>query len=269
MATDRPRDHDFAAEARKRCEARHYIKAIARAGYYSRMFSYRHAFHAGNHADVLKHTVLIAVLRHMTQKDAPMAVFDTHAGAGLYRLDPYHASLVFKVDHLGFSFYTASFFDFDATLAIDPAKPEDATLNATVEVASLTLPRPPDGFLAQLLGAEWLDAGRFPRMTFRSTAIERTGESTARVMGELTFRGQSRPVTFTATFNGGYPGLPGLDPQARIGFSAQGVLRRSDFGLSIGVPPEGSSMGVGDAVTFTIEAEFNGPPLADSQTPAR
>ena len=51
------------------------------------MFSYRHAFHAGNHADVLKHTVLIAVLRHMTQKDAPMAVFDTHAGAGLYRLD--------------------------------------------------------------------------------------------------------------------------------------------------------------------------------------
>jgi 23S rRNA (adenine2030-N6)-methyltransferase len=51
------------------------------------MFSYRHAFHAGNHADVLKHTVLVAVLRHMAQKDAPMAVFDTHAGAGLYRLD--------------------------------------------------------------------------------------------------------------------------------------------------------------------------------------
>lgn len=51
------------------------------------MFSYRHAFHAGNHADVLKHTVLLAVLRHMTQKDAALNVFDTHAGAGLYRLD--------------------------------------------------------------------------------------------------------------------------------------------------------------------------------------
>jgi 23S rRNA (adenine2030-N6)-methyltransferase len=50
------------------------------------MFSYRHAFHAGNHADVLKHTILLAVLRHMTQKDA-LNVFDTHAGAGLYRLD--------------------------------------------------------------------------------------------------------------------------------------------------------------------------------------
>jgi 23S rRNA (adenine2030-N6)-methyltransferase len=51
------------------------------------MFSYRHAFHAGNHADVLKHTALIAVLRHMTQKDTALNVFDTHAGAGLYRLD--------------------------------------------------------------------------------------------------------------------------------------------------------------------------------------
>jgi 23S rRNA (adenine2030-N6)-methyltransferase len=51
------------------------------------MFSYRHAFHAGNHADVLKHTVVLAILRHMVQKDTALTVFDTHAGAGLYRLD--------------------------------------------------------------------------------------------------------------------------------------------------------------------------------------
>ncbi len=51
------------------------------------MFSYRHAFHAGNHADVLKHTVLMAMLRHLTQKEAALTVIDTHAGAGLYRLD--------------------------------------------------------------------------------------------------------------------------------------------------------------------------------------
>ena len=51
------------------------------------MFSYRHAFHAGNHADVLKHTVLIAALKHLTEKDPALAVLDTHAGAGLYRLD--------------------------------------------------------------------------------------------------------------------------------------------------------------------------------------
>ncbi len=55
------------------------------------MFSYRHAFHAGNHADVLKHMVLIAVLRHLRQKDTALTVFDTHAGAGLYRLDGEYA----------------------------------------------------------------------------------------------------------------------------------------------------------------------------------
>jgi 23S rRNA (adenine2030-N6)-methyltransferase len=51
------------------------------------MFSYRHAFHAGNHADVLKHTTLIALAKYLTQKDAALTVIDTHAGAGLYRLD--------------------------------------------------------------------------------------------------------------------------------------------------------------------------------------
>jgi len=56
------------------------------------MFSYRHAFHAGNHADVLKHTVLIAILKHLTEKDAALTVVDTHAGAGLYRLDGDYSS---------------------------------------------------------------------------------------------------------------------------------------------------------------------------------
>ncbi|MFT3779367.1 MAG: 23S rRNA (adenine(2030)-N(6))-methyltransferase RlmJ [Ottowia sp.] len=51
------------------------------------MFSYRHAFHAGNHADVLKHLALIASLRHLMRKDGPLTLVDTHAGAGIYRLD--------------------------------------------------------------------------------------------------------------------------------------------------------------------------------------
>ena len=51
------------------------------------MLSYRHAFHAGNFADVLKHIVLIRILRYMTQKDKPLMYVDTHAGAGTYKLD--------------------------------------------------------------------------------------------------------------------------------------------------------------------------------------
>ena len=56
------------------------------------MFSYRHAFHAGNHADVLKHATLVAVLQHLTQKEGALSVVDTHAGAGMYRLDTSEAS---------------------------------------------------------------------------------------------------------------------------------------------------------------------------------
>ncbi len=55
--------------------------------YHPSMFSYRHAFHAGSHADVLKHLTLIATLRHLMQKPTPLTLIDTHAGAGLYRLD--------------------------------------------------------------------------------------------------------------------------------------------------------------------------------------
>jgi 23S rRNA (adenine2030-N6)-methyltransferase len=80
-----------------RCEAFYYTKnqqlgarntsPAVLTGYHAAMFSYRHAFHAGNHADVLKHTTLIATLKHLTQKDAGLTLIDTHAGAGLYRLD--------------------------------------------------------------------------------------------------------------------------------------------------------------------------------------
>lgn len=55
--------------------------------YHGAMFSYRHAFHAGNHADVLKHLVLVATLRHLMRKDTPLTLVDTHAGAGIYRID--------------------------------------------------------------------------------------------------------------------------------------------------------------------------------------
>ncbi|MCS4293818.1 23S rRNA (adenine2030-N6)-methyltransferase [Comamonas sp. BIGb0152] len=62
------------------------------------MFSYRHAFHAGNHADVLKHTILIASLQYMTQKEAALVALDTHAGAGLYRLDGDYATTSAEAD---------------------------------------------------------------------------------------------------------------------------------------------------------------------------
>lgn len=56
------------------------------------MLSYRHSFHAGNHADVLKHIIQIEVLEHLIKKDSPFDYIDTHAGAGLYNLQSEHAT---------------------------------------------------------------------------------------------------------------------------------------------------------------------------------
>jgi polyisoprenoid-binding protein YceI len=136
-------------------------------------------------------------------------------------------------------------------------------VTATIDPASLETdyPTPEEhDFDAQLRGPEWLDTARFPEITFRSTAVRLTGPDTAQVTGDLALHGVTQPVTLEVKFNGGYAGHP-LDPNARIGFSARGSLKRSEFGIAFGIPPEGTTMGVSDAVEIIIEAEFTGPPL--------
>lgn len=183
--------------------------------------------------------------------------------AGAYTLDRSHASLVFRVDHLGFSNYTARFQRFDAKLDFDPARLSTARLQATVDATSIETDFPDPAkldFNAELQGPDWLDAQRHPTMTYRSLRVVPTGKQSFRIDGELTLRGISRPVALEARYNGGYAGHP-MDPNARIGFSATGRLRRSAFGMTIGIPPAGSTMGVGDEVELVIETEFTGPPL--------
>ncbi|MGR4866770.1 YceI family protein [Caulobacter sp. LARHSG274] len=183
--------------------------------------------------------------------------------AGDYKLDKAHANLEFKVNHLGFSHYTARFSDFDASLKFDPANPAASSVEATIDPRSLELPTPPAGFKTELTGPQWLDAGKYPAITFRSTKVEVTGTNTAKITGDFTLHGVTKPVVLEATFNGGYAGHP-MDPHARIGFSAHGVFNRSEFGMGFGVPAPGTTMGVGDAVEVQIEAEFSGPPLASA-----
>lgn len=181
--------------------------------------------------------------------------------AGDYRLDPAHASLTFRVNHLGFSHYTARFAKFDVTMKLDPAHPEKAELNATIDPKSLELNAPPAGFHDELMGKTFFEADKYPGMNFKSTRIVKTGANTARMTGDLTLHGVTRPVTLNVTFNGGYPGLAGMDPHARIGFSATGTLKRSDFNMKMGIPAPGSRLGVGDDVDIAIECEFTGPEL--------
>jgi polyisoprenoid-binding protein YceI len=184
--------------------------------------------------------------------------------AGAYTLDKAHASLLFRVDHLGFSNYTGRFSRFDAKLQFDPAKPEASSVTVTIDPASLQVENPPEGFVKTLTGADWLDAVKFPQMVFKSKKVTRSGKDQLRIDGDLTLHGVSAPVTLTAKFNGGYAGHQ-YDPQARIGFSARGSLKRSAFGIANGIPAPGSNMGVSDAVEVIVEAEFSGPPPAGAK----
>ncbi|MCR5881018.1 YceI family protein [Phenylobacterium sp. J367] len=185
------------------------------------------------------------------------AVQPITAPAGRYALDPTHSTVTFQVSHLGFSNYTAGFDQLGGALQFDPANPAAMSVEATIDVASLDLPAPPAGFKTELLGAQWFDVGKHPQITFRSTKVEPTGPRAARVTGDLTLHGVTRPVTLEATFNGGYP-PGGMDPGgARVGFSAKGAFKRSDFGMGYGVPAPGTSMGVGDEVAVAIETEWS------------
>lgn len=186
---------------------------------------------------------------------------DNTVPAGTYTLDKSHATVIFKVNHLGFSNYTARFKKFDATLQFDPKNLAASSVTASVDVSSLETDYPePDkhDFNKQLCGAEWLDAAKFPQMTYRSKKITITSGNRLHIDGELELHGIKQPVALDAIYNGGYAGHP-MDPHARIGFSAHGGLKRSQFGIAYGIPEPGSTMGVGDAVEIIIEAELSGP----------
>jgi polyisoprenoid-binding protein YceI len=186
------------------------------------------------------------------------AVVEHTAPSGAYTLDQTHASLIVRVNHLGFSNYTARFESWDAQLQLDTAAPEKSLISVTIDPRSINGDGAPAGFVDIMRGPEFLDAAQYPEIAFRSTDVERTGPNTARITGDLTLHGVTKPVTLEARFNGGYEGFQ-LDPNGRVGFSARATFNRSDFGMGYGIPPEGTNMGVSDQVEVIVETEFTGP----------
>jgi polyisoprenoid-binding protein YceI len=177
--------------------------------------------------------------------------------AGAYTIDKAHTSVTFRVSHMGFSRYTARFANVDGKLKFDPKAPATMAVEATIDPQSLELNAPPAGFHDQLMGKSFFDAAVFKAITFKSTKVALTGKNTAKVTGDFTLHGVTKPVTLDVTYNGGYP-PNAMDPGgARVGFSAHGVIQRSAFGMGFGVPAKGSNMGVGDDVEVMIETEFS------------
>ncbi|OFX02527.1 MAG: hypothetical protein A3E78_02330 [Alphaproteobacteria bacterium RIFCSPHIGHO2_12_FULL_63_12] len=166
--------------------------------------------------------------------------------AGAYALDQNHASLLFKVDHLGYSSYVGRFEKLDATLDFDAADVSTAHVEAKIDIASLDVAN--DAFAQTLTGADWFDAAAFPEAIFKTTSIEKTGETQGRMTGDLTLHGVTAPVTLDVAFNGGAQDI--LRGGYVVGFSARGTISRKTFGVD---RFEGI---VGDEVEIDIEAEF-------------
>ena len=166
--------------------------------------------------------------------------------AGAYRLDPEHATLLFKIDHLGLSQLVGRFNRFEATLNFDPADPAASRLSARINPASIDLDLP--AFEEELRGPDWFDVARFAEARFESRGIEVTGDATGRITGDLTLHGVTQPVTLEVTFNGGGDSV--LTGRYTLGFAAAGTIARSAFGLGAYAPA------VGDEVVLEIHAEF-------------
>ena len=182
--------------------------------------------------------------------------------AGDYHLEKSHASLIMRVNHLGFSTYTTRFSRFDSELTFDPKRIAASKVSTTIDADSFEMDGAPSMCLDIMKGEQMLDTKKFPKILFTSQKVRMTGANAMEITGAFTLHGVTRPMVLKATYNGGYAGMPQMDPQARIGFSAHGQFKRSDFGIVFGVPAPGTTMGVGDLVDFSIEVEFAGPPLA-------
>lgn len=166
--------------------------------------------------------------------------------AGDYTLDPKHASLFFRINHLGYSTYIGRFERFEASLTGDPAQPEAAQVTAIVDMASLNVANPE--FADQLMGPDWFDAARFPQASFRTYGLKIVGEKEADISGDLTMKGRTQAVIIRAKLNGSaYDPLRGADV---VGFSATLPISRSAFGI------DKYSGLLADEVEIQIEAEF-------------
>ncbi len=160
-----------------------------------------------------------------------------------YIIDPGHTQVTFTVERFGFNYVIGAFDKVTGSMNLDEANPENGQVAISIDTTGLYTGNPErDEIVASRF---WLNTEAFPAITFTSTAIEKTGEKTARVTGDLTLLGVTKPITLDATLN-----KIGTEPAAKrkaAGFSADTRLKRSDYGHTL-------AMGaVGDDIVIRIE----------------
>ena len=149
--------------------------------------------------------------------------------ADTYEVDPTHAWIGFKTNHAGWSSAQGIFKAVTGTISFDKEDVTKSSIELSIEAGSIdTNDEKRD---IHLKSPDFLNAEEFPQITFKSTAVEKTGDKTAKVTGDLTLLGTSKPVTLDVTWNGESP-LPWDAKTIKTGFSASGSFSGVDFGLT-------------------------------------
>ncbi len=180
---------------------------------------------------------------------AAFSITLAHASAGeKFAIDPVHSTIGFKVKHL-FSYVTGRFDTVSGTIDVDPAKPENSSVEVKIETKSVnTANEKRDGHLKS---PDFFDVEKFPDMSFKSKKVTRTGEDTADVTGDFTLHGVTKEVTLKAKFLGKGKGMTG---GLQTGWEAKTTIKRSDYGLTWNKVVEGVSA-VGDEVQIDLQIE--------------
>jgi polyisoprenoid-binding protein YceI len=179
---------------------------------------------------------------------APMSSKDpAAAAAGDYKLDTNHTTVNARVGHMNtFSYSNFRFGTVSGTMSWDPARIENSKVDVTVETASIKTPVPK--FAEELAGDKFLNSVKFPTAHFVSTSIKRTGPTTGQIIGEMTFMGQTKPMTINAEMVGAGKSMRGSPV---VGFTGAARMKRSDFGFTANIPI------ISDDIELMIDTEFD------------
>ncbi len=167
--------------------------------------------------------------------------------ADTYKLDPNHNSVTWFANHFGFSNPSGKFTDIEGTLILDEETPQKSSIEVTIKTASLLTGL--SKFDEHVKSADFLNVTQFPTAKFVSTSVMPYDTKSAKVNGNLTLLGITKPVTLDVKLNKTGIGL--LTQKKTIGFSATATIKRSAFGMNFALP------GISDEIKLFIESEAN------------
>jgi len=170
----------------------------------------------------------------------------------MWKIDPAHSEINFKVKHLVVSTVSGHFNKFDASIETDTEDFSDAKITFEADVNTISTKNEQRD--THLKSADFFDAQNHPKMTFISNSVKKISDHEMQVKGDLTIRGIKKEISLDVIFNGVVSGFGG---SLVAGFEVRGKLNRFDFGLQWNALTEAGGIVVSNEVRIEILAEFN------------